>query len=101
MKCLILAFFIIATIWACNDAESPLRTRAAVPEKDTVVLHACAYTTCPYKGQEKFSRSIAEFPQHEESCAIDSVHFLYPEKDYDFIDSLLFTPKAQPNVQTN
>lgn len=54
--------------------------------------HHCSYRFCPFKGDTVFTHGCGYCDPGSDCYALDSLHFVYPDKDYDCIDSLLFTP---------
>lgn len=54
--------------------------------------HTCIYKLCPYKGDLTFNHGCGACEPGTDCYLLDSLHFVYPDKDYDYLDSLLFTP---------
>lgn len=58
-------------------------------------IHQCSYPLCPFKGDIQFTALHSDCEEGTDCYYLDSLHFAYPDKDYDYIDSLLF---AQPVI---
>ena len=50
--------------------------------------HKCGYKTCPYKKETRFRHGCGYCDSHTACRSLDSLHFHYPNKSYDYIDSI-------------
>lgn len=58
--------------------------------------HACPWPHCPYKGITIAQYpSVAECQPGSDCYILDSLHFVYPNKEYDYLDSLVFSAGEQ------
>jgi len=63
-----------------------------ISPKPAIMKHKCSYKYCPFKGEIKLSGQDPNCTPGTDCYSLDSVHFLYPNENYDYLDSLLFTP---------
>lgn len=90
---------IVAILLICLEPAENLQennngaTLQAVKLNTPILPHKCAYKHCPYKGLTVFSADICECEVGSDCYYLDSLHFVYPDNDYDTNDSLLFSPR--------
>jgi hypothetical protein len=53
--------------------------------------HTCSYSLCPFKNQAFFFAGCGNCDEGSDCYILDSLHFAMPDKDYDELDSLLFS----------
>jgi len=63
-----------------------------ISPKPAIMKHKCSYRHCPFKGEIKFSGQDPNCTPGTDCYSLDSLHFIYPNENYDYIDSLLFSP---------
>jgi len=63
-----------------------------VSPKPAIMKHKCSYKKCPFKGEIKFSGQHEDCTKGSDCYSLDSLHFIYPNENYDYLDSLLLAP---------
>lgn len=81
----ILGMFAACTFFIIISDKENTRTQ---PKK-----HHCSYRLCPFNNDTSFTHGCGLCDPGSDCYALDSLHFVYPDKDYEYLDSILFTPE--------
>lgn len=81
MKKLLLVTIVLFALISCSKNDSKQ------------LGHTCNYPSCPFKTQTSWQQKGCGACEKASDCyTLDSLHFIYPTKSYEQLDSMLIAP---------